>query len=251
MACLERVREGRLAVGTPREVRERVAPGLLFGQRLRRAEVARRCRQPELVRRAEVLQHAEPVPEPRAVALVHDHEVEEVRLEVLEQLPPTDLLEERLVVRIEHLPDPVLVRRNDLLIDDDAVGLGVRRERSVGLALEAVAVRQEEHAVVRQDAGSDQHPGELEDGERLARARRHEQEDPAVAPREPGDGLLDGAALVGPQLLLRHLVHVRSHLQHPPPSVGQGRALREGQELAGEGGAGRSSNSPVAVSRTT
>ena len=78
---LQRVRVSRIA-----KVVERVASALRVGEPAAALDLSRRRGQTELVGLAEMLQHAEPVAESRAMALVHDDQTEEVGIEVLKQL---------------------------------------------------------------------------------------------------------------------------------------------------------------------
>ena len=64
-----------------------------------------------------MLEHAEPVAEARAVALVDDDEIEEVGVVVLVDLLAVELLVEVLVVGEEDLADQVLAPERRILVD--------------------------------------------------------------------------------------------------------------------------------------
>ena len=80
----------RVRVSRVTEVREGVSPAFCVSELPAALDLARRRGQPELVGRTEVIEHAEPVAEAGTVALVHDHQPEEIGREVLEQLPAFD-----------------------------------------------------------------------------------------------------------------------------------------------------------------
>ena len=96
---------------------------------------------------AEVLEHAEPVPETRTMALIHDDEPEEIGREVRAQLLPVEIFIEVLVVGEEYLPDKMFSARDDVLVEDDAFVSIEGRECPVCLVLEAVPIGQEQNAI--------------------------------------------------------------------------------------------------------
>ena len=71
--------------------------------------------------RGEVLEHAEPVPKSRTVALVDHDEIKEVRREVLEDLLAVQLFVEVLVIGEEDLADKVILILDGVAVDHDAV----------------------------------------------------------------------------------------------------------------------------------
>ena len=75
-------------------------------------QFARSGSEAELKCAAEVLQHAEPVAKAGTVALVHDHQIEEVRIVMLVDLLAVELLIKVLVVGEEDLADKMLPLRD-------------------------------------------------------------------------------------------------------------------------------------------
>lgn len=123
------------------------------------------------------------------MALVHDDEVEERRVEGAEYLLAV-LAHELLVEAEVHLVGAVqraaLDLRGHLL-----QGLEVAGD---GLVYEDVAVREVEH--LAHDAALAEAVDQLERGERLPSARRHDEQDAALAVRDGPNRLVDGVALV-------------------------------------------------------
>ena len=232
VAVLDRLLE-RVRVGGIAEVLEGVAAALLVGEPAVAPDLPRRRGQSKLVRLAEVLQHAEPVPEARAMTLVHDHQPEEVRIEVLEQLLAVDLLVEVLVVGEEDLADTMVAPCHDVFVQHHPL-VGVEgRERPVGLVLETVPVGQEEHAIAGQDAPRQQLPHELEDGKGLAGACRHEQQDPLLVLREAVERLEDRHLLVRTYLLAGDLILVPGRFEYGPPHTPDDVPAHSAQDVAG------------------
>ena len=153
---LQRVRVSRIA-----KVVERVAPALRVGEPAAALDLPRRCGEAELKCLAKMLQHAEPVAEARTVALVHDDQSEKVRIEVLEQLLSVEFLVKVLVVGEEHLADPMIAPRHDILVQHHPF-VGIEgRERAICLVLQAVPVGQEKNAIAGKDAAGQELPHEL------------------------------------------------------------------------------------------
>src|ERR1043166_3163412 len=114
-------------------------------------DLARGGRETKLKRRAEVFQHAEPIAEAGTMAFVHDDEVEEVRLEMLEEFFAVEFLVKVLVIGKEDLPDAMLVLLDEGFVNEDARCSRKGTERAVGLVLQIVAVGQEKNTVVAKD----------------------------------------------------------------------------------------------------
>ena len=124
-------------------------------------------------------------------------------------------------------------RAHDVLVQHHPL-VGVEgRERTVGLVLEAVPVGQEEHAIVRQDAPGQQLPHELEDGEGLAGARRHQQQEPLLVLREAVERLEDGHLLVRAHLLAGDLILVPGRFEHRPPHTPDDVPTHSAEDVAG------------------
>ena len=167
------------------------------------------------------------------MAFVHDDEPEEVGREVRVQLPAVDLLVEVLVVGEEDLPDEAAAPRDGVLVDDDPFAGVEGRERPVRLILEAVPVGQEEDAVAGEHAAGEELPHELEHGEGLAGAGRHQQEHPLAVLREAVERLEDGHFLVRPHPLAGHPILVPGRLEHRPPRTPDDVPALPAQEVAG------------------
>ena len=225
---LQRVRVRGVA-----EVLEGVAPALLVGEVPVAFNLPRRSGQAELIRLSVVLEHAEPIPEARAVALVHDDQPEEVRIEVLEQLLAVKLFVEVLVVGEEDLADLMFAPCHDVLVQHHPLVRIEGRERAVCLILEAVPVGQEENAVAGKDTSRQELPHELEDGKGLAGTGRHEQQKPLFVLREAVKRLEDRHLLVRTDPLAGNLILVPRRFEYGAPHTPDDVPTHQAQDVAG------------------
>lgn len=106
--------------------------------------------------------------------------------------------------------------------------------------MQIVAVGQEKDAVVAKDVSANQFPDELEDGERLARAGGHQQQNARNTQRETEQRLVNGHFLIGPNLLARDLVNVPRMIEGSLPARPINRVAKAIQNVAGRGWRGRS-----------
>ena len=186
----------------------------------------------KLKRLAKVFQHAEPVAEAGAMAFVHDDEVEEIRLEMLEELFAVEFFVEVLVVGEENLPDAMLVLLNKCFVNEDARRSRKGAERAVSLILQVVTVSKEKDAIITQDVSSNQFPNELKNGESLARASGHQQQHARNAQREVEHRLVDRHLLIRANLLSRDLVNVPRLVESGLPACPINRVAKPVENVA-------------------
>ena len=163
---------------------------------------AGRCGHAQVRRRREVLQDVVPLGVLRgapAVALVHDHEIEEVRRELPVDVQLLFGAGDRLIERQVDL-----VRLVDLAVGDlghgGAEGLEVV---DAGLVDQDVAVGEEQDSLL--DAGLPEPPDDLKGGVGLPGARRHDEQQPRLSLRHGFDHAVDGDALVVARRLAQHV----------------------------------------------
>jgi len=183
--------------------------------------LSRRGRQAQLECLGEVLEDAKPVAKPGPVALIHNDQIKEVRLEMLIELLSVQFLVQVLIVGEVDLPDTVFPLGDQFLVNHQPGGRREGAESAVSLVLKVVSVRQEKDAVVAQDIPLNELPDELKNGERLAGARGHQQQNARDAPGKPQQRFENGQLLVRPDLLPRHLVNVprRCECRLPPRPI--------------------------------
>ena len=152
---------------------------------------------------------------------------------MLEQLLSVEFLVKVLVVGEEHLADPMIAPRHDILVQHHPF-VGIEgRERAICLVLQAVPVGQEKNAIAGKDAAGKELPHELKDGEGLAGAGRHEQQNPLLLLREAVQRLENRHFLVRAHLLAGDLILVPLRFEHGAPIAPYDVPAQPAQDVAG------------------
>ena len=107
------------------------------------------------------------------------------------------------------------------------------RERPIRLVLEAVPVGQEENAIAGKDAAGEELPHELEHGEGLARAGRHQKQDSLLVLREAVERLEDRHLLVQAYLLAGDLILVPGRFEYGAPHTPDDVSAHPAQDVTG------------------